>query len=325
MDKTATNKGKNDLKIVFFGTPDFAVESLKRILDGGWRVEAVVTAPDKPAGRGRKLKESDVKKYAKEKGLRILQPENLKSETFAEELKKINPDVGIIVAFRMLPEKIWSLPRFGTFNLHASLLPDYRGAAPIHHAIINGEKMTGVTTFFIDNKIDTGEIIDQISVPISRDDTFGTMYEKLKTTGAGLVIKTLEKIAKGNISTRPQDHEKALHPAPKLNKENTKIDWTKPVEKIYDFIRGLSPYPGAWSYITINGDNPKRIILYKASFEKQNHQDYPGKTVIDGKTMRISAPGGYIYPLELKLEGRKKVNVKDFINGLRDKTSIIFK
>jgi methionyl-tRNA formyltransferase len=324
MYKATMYKDKKDFKVVFFGTPDFAVESLKRILDDGWQVAAVVTAPDKPAGRGRKLKESDVKKFAKEKGLYILQPENLKSDAFVEELRRINPDVGVIVAFRMLPEKVWSLPGHGTFNLHASLLPDYRGAAPIHHAIINGETQTGVTTFFIDNKIDTGEIIEQIAVPISTEDTFGSMYEKLKNIGAGLVIETLEKIRTGNMTTQPQDHGKAIHPAPKLTKENTKINWSWPVEKIYNFIRGLSPYPGAWSYIDIDG-NTKRIIIYKADFEQQKHQDVTGKVAIDRKKMRISVPGGYIFPLELKPEGKKKINVKDFINGLRYQSEIYFK
>ncbi len=315
---------KKSLKIIFFGTPDFAVESLKRIVEDGWPVEAVITAPDKPAGRGKKLRESEVKKFAKEHGLKILQPGNLKSDEFIEELKKINPDVGVIVAFRMLPEKVWALPRYGTFNLHGSLLPDYRGAAPIHHAIINGEEKTGVTTFFIDNKIDTGEIIDQREINIAPDETFGELYDKLKRLGADLVLETLKNISEGKIKTRPQDDRKAKHPAPKLTKENTKINWNRPVKQIYDFIRGLSPYPGAWAWLETDG-KPKRIHIYKADFEEANHHFSPGHAVISGKKLRIAVPGGYILPLQLKPESKKSMNVRDFINGMKHKARILFK
>ncbi len=324
MQNQTPDKETKKPKIVFFGTPDFAVESLKRILNEGYHVEAVVTAPDKPAGRGKKIKESEVKQFAKAQGLRILQPQNLKSPEFITTLKELAPDVGVIVAFRMLPEAVWSLPRYGTFNLHASLLPDYRGAAPIHHAIINGEKITGVTTFFIDNKIDTGAIIGQIPVRIGDEDNFGTLYEKLKNTGAGLVVDTLKNIEKGTVVTRPQDDSKALHPAPKLNKENTRIDWTQPANKIYNFIRGLSPYPGAWAKVELDG-KIKRIIIYKADFQIKKHEENPGKTLISGKNLLIAVSDGYILPLELKLEGKKQMPVKSFINGLKNIKSIHFK
>ncbi len=322
-DNEVTNK-KRKLKILFFGTPDFAVESLKKIHEAGYEIVGVVTAPDKPAGRGKKIRQSDVKKYALENYLKILQPVNLKNTEFIEEIQKMKPDVAVVVAFRMLPEVVWKIPPLGTFNLHASLLPDYRGAAPIHHAIINGESQTGVTTFFINNKIDTGEIIEQKSMEISQSDTFGSMYEKLKKTGADLVLETLQKIESGQIKTYPQDHSKAIHPAPKLNKENTKIDWQKPAKKIYDFIRGLSPHPGAWTFYRIDNNPAKRMIIYQTDYEVKKHNLKPGETIIENQKIRIATPDGFILPVRLKPEGKKVMNVKDFLNGLRQEKNLQF-
>ena len=236
-----------DLRIVFMGTPEFAVPSLRALVAGGYRVVAVVTAPDKPAGRGQRLHESDVKIAARELGLPVLQPEKLRDPEFVETLRSLEPDLGIVIAFRMLPEVVWAMPRLGTFNLHASLLPQYRGAAPINWAIINGERETGVTTFLLNHEIDKGAILGQIRVPIGEEDTVGTMYEKLMQTGTGLVLETVERIAAGEVQPVEQQQidDRTLKPAPKIFKEDCRIDWSQPGRRIIDFIRGLSPYPAA--------------------------------------------------------------------------------
>src|SRR5690606_32785528 len=238
-----------DLRIVYMGTPEFAVPSLQLLVKHGWNVVAVVTAPDKPQGRGRKLMGSPVKQAAEELGIPVLQPINLKSPDFVEELRSYQADVQVVVAFRMLPEVVWNMPPMGTFNLHASLLPDYRGAAPINWAIINGEKITGVTTFFLKHEIDTGNIIFQEEEPILPQDNVGSLYERLMDRGSKLVLKTIEAIAQNAVEMRPQDESKAKHPAPKLYKEMGEINWNQPAESIHNLVRGLSPYPAAWTYI----------------------------------------------------------------------------
>ena len=243
------------LRIVFMGTPEFASTSLRRLVEEGYNVVAVVTTPDKPAGRGQKMHQSDVKLTALELGLPILQPEKLRDETFLESLKELNPDLGVVIAFRMLPEVVWAMPKFGTFNLHASLLPEYRGAAPINWAIINGEKRTGVTTFLLNHEIDKGAIIEQESIDILPDDNIGSLYDKLMNIGSALVTRTVDKIAEGNYTTVEQMHidESTLKPAPKIFKEDCRIDWSKGAESIHNLVRGLSPYPAAWSPLFIDG------------------------------------------------------------------------
>ena len=242
---------KKDLRIVYMGTPEFAVESLKRLVEGGYNIVGVITMPDKPMGRhGSVLQPSPVKQYAVSQGLKVLQPEKLKDESFVAELRELKADLQIVVAFRMLPEVVWNMPRLGTFNLHASLLPQYRGAAPINWAVINGETETGITTFFLKHEIDTGEIIDQVRVPIADTDNVGDVYERLMNLGGDLVVKTVDSILDGSVKTVPQDklaEGEVLRPAPKIFKETCRIDWSKGVKQIYDFVRGLSPYPAAWT------------------------------------------------------------------------------
>ncbi len=311
MDKPA-------LKVLFFGTPDFAVETLKQIHREGYEIVAVVTTPDKPAGRGRKLKKSAVKRYAEQHGLPLLQPEKLKDEQFIETIKSLQPDVGVVVAFRILPRQVYEIPRLGTFNLHASLLPDYRGAAPINHVIINGEKETGITTFFLNDKVDTGEILLQEKVPVDKMETAGSLHDKLMYRGAKLVLETLRKIEAGAIEPQPQPELPHLHPAPKLTRENTRIDWHQPGERIERFIRGLSPYPGAWSMMQLNDEKSRRCVLYLADFEPGEPHHEPGKIHWDGKNFRIAVRDGWIIPQLIKTEGKKTLARKDFINGLKN-------
>ncbi|HNV52943.1 MAG TPA: methionyl-tRNA formyltransferase, partial [Tenuifilaceae bacterium] len=243
-------------RIVYMGTPDFAVEPLKAIVDAGYNVVAVVTVPDKPVGRGQKLQSSPVKQYAEEKGLLVLQPEKLRNEDFVNQLKELNPDIAVVVAFRMLPETVWSLPKIGTFNLHASLLPQYRGAAPINWAVINGEKKTGLTTFLLDKEIDTGNIIDQLEVLIDENETAGELHDKLMLLGGSMVVKTIQKLAEGNYTPTPQKNLAVgeLKAAPKIFKETCKVDWGKSYIQVHNFIRGLSPYPAAWSEMVVSVD-----------------------------------------------------------------------
>ncbi len=308
-------------RIVFMGTPEFAVESLKKIMEKGYNVVGVVTAPDKPAGRGKKIKKSAVKEFAEKQGLKILQPANLKSEEFNKELQELNPDIQVVVAFRMLPEKVWKLPRKGTFNLHASLLPDYRGAAPINWAIINGETETGVTTFFIDDKIDTGKIILQKKIPLHMHENATQVHDKLKETGSDLVIETLELISNNKVNPIPQPDSKQPKKAPKLNKENTRINWNKNGKEIYNFIRGLSMYPGAWTE-WITEDEPKKLIIYKASFIPEKHSLQPGEIIASKKEMKIAVPDGFILPEMLKLQGKKMMDIRSFLNGLKKKKNL---
>ncbi|MEG9328794.1 methionyl-tRNA formyltransferase [Salinimicrobium catena] len=302
------------LRIVFMGTPDFAVHTLKTIVEASYEVVGVITAPDKPAGRGRKIHESAVKKYASEQGLKVLQPTNLKDEQFLEELKSLKANLQVVVAFRMLPEAVWKMPEYGTFNLHASLLPQYRGAAPINWAVMNGETETGVSTFFIDEKIDTGEMIMQEKVAVDPAENAGSLHDKLMTTGADLVIKTLKALEEGPVKTTSQKEAGELKTAHKLTRENTKIDWEQEPEKIYNFIRGLSPFPTAWTTL-VNGQNEQMMKIYAAEKENAAHDLEPGKLVQENKEVKIAVKGGYIILTEVQLPGKRKMAIKELLNG----------
>ena len=311
-----------DLRIVFMGTPEFAVPSLRALVAGGYRVVAVVTAPDKPAGRGQRLHESDVKVAARELGLPVLQPEKLRAPEFVEALQALRPDLGIVIAFRMLPEVVWAMPRLGTFNLHASLLPQYRGAAPINWAIINGERETGVTTFLLNHEIDKGAILGQIHVPIGEEDTVGTMYEKLMQTGTGLVLDTVEQIAAGEIHPIEQQQidETTLKPAPKIFKEDCRIDWSRPGRRIVDFIRGLSPYPSAWTAMYREGsDEEFSAKIFTARFDEAPHKVACGTVESDGRTfIRVACADGWITLEELQIAGKRRLPVRELLLGWRD-------
>ncbi|WP_299669069.1 methionyl-tRNA formyltransferase [uncultured Polaribacter sp.] len=302
-----------DLRIVFMGTPDFAVAILKHLVENHYTIAGVITAPDKPAGRGRKLNESAVKKYASSQNISILQPTNLKNEDFLKELASLNANLQIVVAFRMLPKVVWQMPEFGTFNLHASLLPAYRGAAPIHWSIINGETKTGVTTFFIDDKIDTGEIILQEEIAIHHNETVGTLHDKLMHLGAALVSKTVDYIGKGDITTtkQPDLEEKS---APKLNPENTKINWSDSLENIYNKIRGLNPFPAAWTIIQ-NNEEEISAKIYAIQKEVADHNNAVGKIIATKKELKVAVYKGYIIIDEIKLSGKKKMDSKSLLNG----------
>lgn len=302
-----------DLRIVFMGTPDFAVTILKHLVENDYNVVGVITASDKPAGRGRKLNESAVKKYAASVNLPILQPTNLKNEEFNKELKDLKADLQIVVAFRMLPKIVWQMPKCGTFNLHASLLPEYRGAAPIHWAIINGETKTGVTTFFIDDKIDTGEIILQKEISIDNDETVGSLHDKLMFLGADLVTKTVDLISEGNVTTKkqPELEEKS---APKLNPENTKINWKHSLDTIYNQIRGLNPFPAAWTSIK-NNDEEITAKIYAVRKEIQEHKFNTGKIIASKKELKVAIKDGFLIIDEIKISGKKKMDAKSLLNG----------
>ncbi|EAY26515.1 methionyl-tRNA formyltransferase [Microscilla marina] len=304
------------MRIIFLGTPDFAVPSLKVLVDNGFNVVAVVTATDKRAGRGNKIKTSAVKDFALEHNIPVLQPERLKAPEFIEELASYQADLQIVVAFRMLPEAVWNMPSLGTFNLHASLLPDYRGAAPINWAIINGEKETGVTTFFLKQKIDTGNIIFQEKAPILPEDNIGTMYEKLKNIGGGLVLKTVRAIQAGKYPQTAQDLSKETPPAPKIFRETCEIDWNKTSEQVHNLVRGLAPIPAAWTMLS--GKNCK---IYKTSLATPQLPEgveakQPGEYVTDNKKYLYFKTGdGFIAVEDLKLEGKKRMDVKSFLSG----------
>jgi len=309
-------------RIIFMGTPFFAVESLKKLIENGFNVVAVVTAPDKPAGRGKKIQFSDVKEFALSKGLKILQPTNLKSADFLNELKELNPDLQIVVAFRMLPESVWSLPPLGTFNLHASLLPQYRGAAPINHAIINGEKKTGVTTFLLNKEIDCGEIIEYKEVEILEEDDAGTLHDKLMEIGSNLLISTTKKIILGNFEKINQEelikNAGVLKDAPKIFKDFCKINFENDINYIKNFVRGLSPYPGA--YMLVNIDDKEEILfkVFKVSVEILLHDEKIGTLLSDNKSFfKIAVKQGFINILELQMMGKKRMLVKDFLNGYK--------
>ncbi len=303
-----------DLRIVFMGTPDFAVKSLESILNAGYKVVGVITAPDRPAGRGRKLQESAVKRFAVSHNLKVLQPANLKSEEFKNELKELNPNVQVVVAFRMLPESVWSLPEYGTFNLHASLLPQYRGAAPINWAIINGEKKTGVSTFFLDEKIDTGKIILQKSVKINKNEIVGTLHDRLMLLGADLVVKTLTLISKEKADPTPQPENVKLEAAPKLTPDNTKIDWNTGVENIYNLIRGLNPYPAAWCFLE-NASEELRVKIFDVEPVYQEHHLPNGTISIQDNKLKVATVNGFILINEIQLPGKKKMDTKSLLNG----------
>ena len=301
-----------DLRIVFMGTPDFAVAILKRLVEDNYTIVGVVTAPDKPAGRGRKITESAVKKYAKEQNLFLLQPTNLKSNDFINKLKEVKATLQVIVAFRMLPKIVWEIPIYGSFNLHASLLPSYRGAAPIHWAIINGEEKTGVTTFFIDEKIDTGEIILQKEILIHKDEIVGELHDRLMILGASLVSETVSNIRDNKVSTKKQP-KIDIKIAPKLFPENCKINWEDSLDSIYNHIRGLNPFPAAWSEMNNNGITTVKI--YKVRKEKVAHTEIIKTITTSKEEIKIAVKGGYIHIDQLKISGKKKLDSKSLLNG----------
>lgn len=314
---------KEELRIVYMGTPDFAVESLKCLVEGGYNVVGVITMPDKPMGRhGSVLQPSPVKTYAVEHGLKVLQPVKLKDETFIEELRSLHADLQIVVAFRMLPEVVWNMPRLGTFNLHASLLPQYRGAAPLNWAIINGETETGITTFFLKHEIDTGKVIQQVRIPIEDTDNVGIIHDKLMMLGGQLVTETVDNILTDNIHPVEQsvlvDSVGELKPAPKIFRETCRIDWQqKDTKQIYDFIRGLSPYPAAWTELHTN-DKTYEVKIYEATKEIANPAGNNGDIITDGKTfLKVKTSDGYINIHNLQLSGKKKMAVSDFLRGFK--------
>ena len=297
------------------GTPDFAVKSLDAIIRNNYNVKAVITAPDKKAGRGKKINCSEVKKYALEKNLKLLQPHNLKDENFITELKSTKADLFVVVAFRMLPKIVWEIPQFGTINLHASLLPQLRGAAPIHWAIIRGLQSTGVSTFFINEKIDFGNIIEQREVEIGDTENTGNLYQRLKEIGSELILTTLKQIISGKLKTQKQIESKKLLKAPKLVKENTRINWNQSGLEIFNFVRGLSPHPAAW---TKSEKTNKTFKLYNVIYFKEKKSDkLNGIININDNLMKISVNDGYLKVLELQIEGKKKMSVQEFINGYK--------
>jgi len=305
---------KEQLRIIFMGTPEFAVHILDGLVQQNYNVVGVITAPDRPAGRGQKLKQSAVKVYAQNHQLNVLQPDNLKHPDFIATLEALDPDLQVVVAFRMLPQAVWQLPKFGTFNLHASLLPQYRGAAPINWAIINGEKETGVSTFFIDEKIDTGAIIFQKSVPILDNDTAGVLHDKLINEGKLLTLKTVDAICNNTIKTIQQPQSIELKTVHKLNKENCKIDWQKSGEDIQNLVRGLNPYPGAWAELD-NGTKTYNVKIYKVQFEKSNHKKPVGTLIVEKSSINVCINDGYINVIDFKFPGKKQMDVKSFLNG----------
>ena len=300
-------------RIVFMGTPEFAVASLDALVKAGFNIVAVITAPDKPAGRGMQLTETAVKKYAVANSLKVLTPEKLKAPSFLEELQSLRADLQVVVAFRMLPELVWNMPPLGTINLHGSLLPQYRGAAPINWAVINGEKETGVTTFKLQHEIDTGDILLQEGLPIGEHETAGEVHDRMKEIGAALLVKTVEGIADGSLSEMPQEKQGSLHHAPKIFTETCRINWNEPVDKIYNLIRGLSPYPAAFTFL----DN-KMLKIYKAEKLLTTTLSAVGEMETDKKTyLRFNAMDGYIVLKEIQLEGKKKMFIEDFLRGYR--------
>lgn len=303
-----------ELRIVFMGTPDFAVPTLQALVEHHYKVVAVVTAPDKPAGRGQKIQQSPVKEYAVSQGIPVLQPTNLKSEAFLEELRSYQANLQIIVAFRMLPEVVWAMPELGSFNIHGSLLPQYRGAAPINWAIINGEKETGVTSFFLKHEIDTGDLIFQERVPILEQDDFGSLYEKLKHTGAELAVRTVQAIERGEVQPKPQQITAETKHAPKIFKETCEINWNQPARQVRDFIRGLSPYPAAWTRF-----DGKTFKIFKTDvLENTAYTVAPGQLQTDNKTyLHVQTADGALAILDLQMEGKKRMPVQDLLRGYK--------
>ena len=303
------------------GTPDFAVESLRCLVEGGYNVVGVITMPDKPAGRGHKVQYSPVKQYALEHSLPLLQPERLKDEAFLEALRAWQADLQIVVAFRMLPEVVWNMPRLGTFNLHASLLPQYRGAAPINWAVINGDTETGITTFFLKHEIDTGEVIQQVKVPIADTDDVGVVHDKLMYLGGKLVTETVDAILNGTVKSIPQEEMAVvgeLRPAPKIFKETCRIDWNQPKKRIYDFIRGLSPYPAAWTELHMGGHAPVVLKVFESEQVAESHSLPIGTVQTDGKNyIRVAVPDGFVSIRSLQLPGKKRLKVDELLRGFR--------
>lgn len=313
---------KQELRIVYMGTPDFAVEALRCLVEGGYNVVGVITMPDKPAGRGHKIQYSPVKQYALEQGLPLLQPVRLKDEAFLEELRSWRADLQIVVAFRMLPEVVWNMPRLGTFNLHASLLPQYRGAAPINWAVMNGDAETGITTFFLKHEIDTGEVIQQVRVPIAETDDVGVVHDKLMVLGGRLVVETVDAILNGTVRRIPQEEMAVageLRPAPKIFKETCRIDWNQPVKRIYDFVRGLSPYPAAWSELDLSGRGETVVVkVFETERLEMPHDLTPGTVQTDGRSyLRVAAADGFVGIRSLQLPGKKRLKVDELLRGFR--------
>jgi len=310
------------LRIVYMGTPEFAVEPLRAILEKGWNVSAVVTVPDKPAGRGQKLSQSAVKQFAMQQNLPVLQPERLKDPEFVEQLQNLQPDVMVVVAFRMLPEMVWRVPRLGTFNLHASLLPQYRGAAPINWAVINGETKTGITTFLIDQQIDTGNILLQQEVEISQNETAGELHDRLMALGGRLVVETIELLAEKAIKPQAQEllisSNSDIKPAPKLFKETCRIGWEKPATEVHNLIRGLSPYPAAWTELKTSGNAINAKILRSEMVNLHSTHENPGKILTDNKSfLHVSCGTGAVAVNEIQLAGKRTLPTKDFLMGFK--------
>lgn len=304
------------LKVVFLGTPEFAKTALEAIHQSHHDVVGVVTATDKASGRGQKLNASPVKIYADEHSLRLFQPEKLRNPEFLEEIKALNADVFVVVAFRMMPQMLFSIPPMGTFNLHASLLPDYRGAAPINFAVINGETKSGATTFFINEKIDEGNILLQEEIDVLPEDNAGSLHDKLMVMGAGLIVKTLDGLAQGNLSEHPQPEKENPKTAYKIFKDDLKIDWNQNSEIIHNFVRGMSPYPTAFTVLNIENEE-KSLKLFKGKFELNQHNEVAGSIHISKNEFKIATKDGYYFPEELQLQGKKRMLLKDFLNGFR--------
>jgi methionyl-tRNA formyltransferase len=308
---------QKELRIVYMGTPDFAVDSLKILVENGYNVVGVITAPDKPSGRGQKIMQSAVKKYADTNGLKTLQPSNLKSEEFLLELKALNANLQVVVAFRMLPEVVWSMPKLGTFNLHASLLPQYRGAAPINWAIINGEKETGVSTFFLQHKIDTGDIIAQEKASIEENDTAGELHDKLMGIGANLVLTTVKNIENDAINVQPQNEGKELKEAFKIFKPFCKINWNNSMDEIHNHVRGLSPYPTAWTeFKQADTETTISCKIFRTEKIKEEHSITNGTLIISKKELKVAVSGGYISIQELQIAGKKRMDIVSLLNGV---------
>ena len=314
----------NSIRIVYMGSPGFAVRPLQRLLETGCRVEGVITAPDRPAGRGKKIRHSAVKDFLIQHQYKIpvLQPENLKDPAFVKELEELNPDLQVVVAFRMLPRVVWSIPSLGTINLHASLLPQYRGAAPINHAIINGERETGVTTFLIDEQIDTGNILLQEKTAIGEQETAGDLHDRLMETGAGLVLETVRRISAGSLEAKSQDRytdpKVPLKKAPKIFKENCRIRWDHPGRDVFNLIRGLSPNPGAFTYLSRGKDETLLCKIFSATFEPAPHLDPPGTIYTDGKrSLEVAVKDGVINIQSIQQEGKRKMDTRDFLTGFK--------
>ena len=313
---------KKDLRIVYMGTPDFAVASLRALVEGGYNVVGVITMPDKPAGRGHKLQASPVKEYALSVGLPLLQPEKLKDEAFLEALRAWEADLQIVVAFRMLPEVVWAMPRLGTFNLHASLLPQYRGAAPINWAVINGERETGATTFFLTHEIDTGKIILQERIAIADDEAVGSVHDRLMTMGSALVTRTVDAIIDGSAEAIEQrafyKDESELRPAPKIFKETCHIDWTKSAREVYNLVRGMSPYPAAWSELVAPDGGRTAMKIFETEMLLELHTMQPGAVRTDGKrTVDVAVADGFIRLKSVQLAGKKRMDIPALLNGFK--------